>query len=133
MPRHELEHVVEEADAGPNVVPALAFDAEPHADVRLARVSVDYGTAHTPPSTSTATSVWRTTPAVMRMQPAQPGSRERSRTRMPLSANARTMSAGAPARSTLISTKLPALVQYRSPSLSHAAYSRSLHYDTCAP
>jgi hypothetical protein len=29
------------------------------------------------------------------MQPAQPGSLERSRTRMPLSANDRTMSAGA--------------------------------------
>ena len=79
--------------------------------VRLARLSVDYGTAHKPSSASTATSVWRTTPAVMRMQPAQPGSRERSRTQDAALGERPDDVGGLAARSTLISTKLPALVQ----------------------
>src|SRR5688572_28366645 len=109
--RHQLEHVIEKPDSGTDVVPPFALDAETHTNLRLARFSVDYGTPHKPSSTSTAASVCRTTPAVMRMQPAQPGSRERSRTRMPRSSNARTISAGSPARATLINTKLPALFQ----------------------
>ena len=52
--RHQLEHVIEKADAGTDVVAALAFDAEADANLRLARFSVDYGTAHKPSSASTA-------------------------------------------------------------------------------
>ena len=73
MARHQLEHVVEKADARANVVAALALDADADANLRLARSPVDYGTAHKPSSASMTISVWRTRPAVMRMQPPQPG------------------------------------------------------------
>ena len=55
--RHQLEHVVEEADAGTNVVSPFSFDPEPDPDLGLTRLSVDYGTAHTTSNAFTAASV----------------------------------------------------------------------------
>ena len=49
---HQLEHVIEKTDSGAHVVAALAFDADTDANLRLARSSVDYGTAHRPSSAS---------------------------------------------------------------------------------
>ena len=41
MSRDELEHVVEKADAGVHVVPALAFQADPHVNPRFLGRSID--------------------------------------------------------------------------------------------
>src|SRR5947209_2382921 len=130
--RGQLEHVIEKADAGGDLVPAFALDAEAHANLGLARSSLDQGTAHSPSSASIAVSVWRTSPAVIRMQPLQPGSLERSRTRMPRAASAATTSSGSLTVPTLMSTKLPPLFQYGRCSRSHAAYTSSRDSSTCA-
>src|SRR5437773_4483960 len=90
MPRSELEHVVQKPDARTNVVPALALNADSDTNVRFACPPFNYGTAHRPSSASTTSSVWRTNPAVTRMQPSHPGSFDRSRTRMPRVASAST-------------------------------------------
>ena len=54
--REQLEHVIEESDAGRDVVPASAVEFDPHPDLRLRRPSVDQGAAH---STSSSTSMQR--------------------------------------------------------------------------
>ncbi len=41
MPRDQIQHVVEEANARLDVVPPVALDAEAHLDPGLARAAVD--------------------------------------------------------------------------------------------
>ena len=76
----ELEHVIEEADAGADAVAPLPLESEAHDDPRLPRPPIDYGAAH---RTSSITAMQRrvcsTMPAPIRIQPAQPGSVDRSR------------------------------------------------------
>ena len=43
VPREQLEHVIEEADAGADVVAALAVDDQPSADLRLGRLPIERG------------------------------------------------------------------------------------------
>src|SRR5439155_20941278 len=80
MTRDQLQHVIEKADPGVNPVASSAVERQPQRDLRLSRAAADYGAAH---STSSITAMQRrvcsTIPAAMRMQPAQPGSVERSR------------------------------------------------------
>ena len=40
--REQLEHVIEEPDAGADLVPALALEAERQRDLRFGRPSIDY-------------------------------------------------------------------------------------------
>jgi hypothetical protein len=42
----KLEHVIEKANAGRNLVPAPAFNDEPAADLRFFRVALDRGASH---------------------------------------------------------------------------------------
>src|SRR5262249_37402410 len=78
--REQLEHVVEKADAGPHAVAPGAVESQLQADLRFGRTATDQRAAH---STSSSTSMQRrvcsTTPVLMRRQPPQPGSVERSR------------------------------------------------------
>ena len=78
--RDELEHVIQEPDARADPVSPPAFEAQAHLDLRFLRPSIDYGAAH---RTSSIAAMQRrvcsTMPVAMRMQPAQPGSVERSR------------------------------------------------------
>ena len=69
VPREQLQHVIEEADAGAVVERAVAIDVQGAADLRLGRAPVDHRAAHTSSSAATAFSVCSTTPAVTRMQP----------------------------------------------------------------
>ena len=46
VPREQLQHVIEKADAGADVVAALAFERERQRDLRLGRSSIDYRAAH---------------------------------------------------------------------------------------
>ena len=65
-------------------------------DLGFGRPTIDHATAHRMSSrAASACSVWATMPAVMRMQPAQPGSLERSRTKMRRWRSASTIAAGA--------------------------------------
>ena len=78
--REQLEHVIEKADAGPHLIPALAVEAERQRDLRLGRPPIDYRAAHRTSSiTAMARCVCSTMPVAMRSEPAQPGSVERSR------------------------------------------------------
>src|SRR3954462_12655005 len=87
VPREQLEHVIEEADAGRHLIAPLAFDPERQPDRRLARLPIDYRAAHsTSSSAAMARRVSSTMPAVTRMQFSHPGSAERSRTRTPRAA-----------------------------------------------
>src|SRR4051812_28618058 len=131
VPGEELEHVIEEADAGADVVTPASFDRQLQADRRFARVAFDQRAAHTTSSKAgIRRSVSATRPAVMRMQPSQPASRERSRTRIPRSASAATM-AGA-AGPTRTRTKLARLGHDCSPSRAHAAAIRRRDSSACA-
>src|SRR5689334_18800658 len=80
VPRQQLEHVIEEPDAGPDTVPPAPLDRELQRDLRFRRPAIDHRAAH---RTSSITAMNRfvcsTMPAAIRMQPAQPGSVERSR------------------------------------------------------
>ena len=88
--RHQLEHMVEETNAGRDVVTAAPLDPELQSNRRFARVARDHRPSHsTSVSASIARLVSSTTPAVTRMQPSQPGSFDRSRTLTPRAASAR--------------------------------------------
>src|SRR4029079_19244501 len=131
MASEELEHVIEEADAGGDVVSAAALDAELQANWRLARLPRDYGAAHrTSSKAAAARRVSSTRPAVIRMHPAQPCSGDRSRTRTPRSASAATMRATS--GPTMTSMKLAALGQVRRPSREQASERRALDSAACA-
>ena len=78
--REELQHVIEEPDAGRDVVLAPPVEDERQADNRFGGPPIDYRAAHrTSSSTASPFRVCSTIPVVIRMQPAQPGSLERSR------------------------------------------------------
>ena len=80
VPREELEHVIEKPDARTHAVPPLALEGDRERDAGFLRPAIDYRAAH---STSSIASmqprVCSTIPVVMRTQPSQPGSVERSR------------------------------------------------------
>src|SRR4051794_19033540 len=80
VPCEQLEHVVQKADAGADVVLAAAVDRERQRNLRLRGPPVDY---HTPHRTSSITAMQRfvcsTMPVAIRRHPAQPGSEDRSR------------------------------------------------------
>src|SRR5204863_4156958 len=119
MARDQLQHVIEKADPGVDPVASPAVERQPQRDIRLSRAAADYGAAH---STSSITAMQRrvcsTMPAAMRMQPAQPGSVERSRMYTPRAkAPSTRRSVCAPAQT---STKFDRLLQYFSPSRSQA-------------
>ena len=72
----ELQHVIQEPDPGPHVVAPLAVEREPERDRRFRRDPVDGGPPHrTSSSAASSACVCSITPAVMRRQPAHPGSR----------------------------------------------------------
>ena len=83
----ELEHVVEEPDAGPDVVSALAVERQLDGDRRLRRLPFNHAAPH-----RTSSSAWMhawvcsTTPVVIRTQPGHAGSRDLSRTCTPRAA-----------------------------------------------
>jgi hypothetical protein len=54
---HQLEHVIEKANASGDVVPALALDANAHANLCFACPPVDYGATHKPSNASMTISV----------------------------------------------------------------------------
>jgi len=77
---HKFEHVVEETDSGRDLVAALSFEPQSHEDLRLFRPTIDQRAAHrTSSMAATARRVCSTIPVAIRMQPAQPGSVDRSR------------------------------------------------------
>ena len=73
--RHELEHVVQETNAGLHAVAAPAVERDGESDGRLARASLDHAAPH---KTSSMAAIPRlvcsTSPVAILMQPAQPGS-----------------------------------------------------------
>ena len=80
VPREQLQHVVEEPDAGLHLVAALALDAQRDVDPGLARVPLDHALPHRISSmASMHARVWATSPVVTRTHPWQPGCRSRSR------------------------------------------------------
>src|SRR6185295_4713991 len=125
VPGEELQHVIEKADPGPDVVSAGALELQRQRNLRLRRVPVDYRAAHTA-SSSTARPrlVCSTTPAPIRRAPSHPGSLDRLRRKIPRAFAASTTSATrSPMR---ISTKLASLFQYFSFNRSHVAYTSAL-------
>ena len=52
--RHEVQHVIEKADAGAIVVAALAVERQRDLDLGLGRAPIDYSFAHNASSVSTA-------------------------------------------------------------------------------
>src|SRR5688572_5581153 len=126
VPREQLEHVIEEPDAGPDVIAAAAVDCQRAFNLRLGRLAIERRcSAHrclpaaTDSSASMAAAVWSSMPAVIRMQPGVVGSCERSRTCTPRAASACTTSGTA--SPTWTSTKLAALSQKVRPSARHAS------------
>src|SRR5260370_31101938 len=111
MARDQLQHVIQEADAGRDVVAPLALECQRDSDPGLGRPPVDHRVPH---KTSSMTSMQRrvcwTTPVAMRMQPSQPGSLERSRMYTPrAAAPATSASVRLPAQTR---TKFASLAQY---------------------
>src|SRR5262245_2275577 len=81
MPGEEVEHVVEKPDAGGHVVGTAAVERQPDVDPCFVRLPIHYAAPHnTSSSASIIVRVWSTTPVVIRRQPGDAGSRERSRT-----------------------------------------------------
>ena len=87
--REQLQHVIEEADAGADVVPALPVDRQPPLDLRLRRTSIErrgsrFIAPASPPrpirALRCAALVCSSIPAVIRMHPGVAGSFDRSRT-----------------------------------------------------
>jgi hypothetical protein len=79
--REQLQHVVEEPDTGRHLVAPLALDTERDVDPGLAGVPRDHAFPHSSSSMASMHAwVWATNPVVMRMHPAHPGCRSRSRT-----------------------------------------------------
>src|SRR5262249_24010331 len=56
VPREELQHVIEEPDAGPHLIASLAVESESEGDLRLGRTTLDQRAAH---RTSSMTSMQR--------------------------------------------------------------------------
>src|SRR5688572_13581398 len=133
----QLEHVIEETDAGADVVAAAAVDRQRACNLRLGRLTIEPRCsthrclpAATDSSASMAAAVWSSMPAVIRIQPGVVGSFDRSRTWTPRAASAWTTSGTA--SPTCTRTKLAALSQNVRPSVRHASYSRFRDSVTCA-
>src|SRR5256885_1106854 len=72
VPRDELQHVVEKANAGAHAVATAALERQPQRNLRLAGAAIDYRAAHSTSSiTATARLVCSTTPVAIRRQPAR--------------------------------------------------------------
>src|SRR5258708_2239640 len=105
MPSKQFQHMVEESNAGGNLVPSSAIDVQRKVDASLVGVALDASLPHattsgvilssakTSRSAAKSCSVCASEPRVMRTQPSQPGSEERSRTRIPRSFMAATNAA----------------------------------------
>src|SRR5882762_7669080 len=97
VPGKEFQHVIEESNAGGNLVLSAAIDVQREVDAGLVGVALDASLPHamtsglilssarTWRSAVSSCSVCASEPRVMRTQPSQPGSEERSRTRIPRS------------------------------------------------
>src|SRR5512143_2833381 len=110
VPRGQLQHVIQEPDAGFDVVPPVPVECQAQGDRRLRRLALDYTSPHrTSSSAATRARVSSTTPAVIRTHPLQPASAERSRTNTPRAASA---SAIRPASLKRARTKLASLFQW---------------------
>ena len=95
VPGKQLQHVIEEPDAGGHLVLAPAVDVQHRPDRGFLRLALDRSPSHAgllspqPISFSVSCSapsrrsVCSRQPAVMRTQPSQPKSDDRSRTRIP--------------------------------------------------
>src|SRR5581483_9012083 len=46
VPREQLQHVIEEADAGADLIPAAAFNRQLQADLRFFGLALNYASAH---------------------------------------------------------------------------------------
>ena len=80
VPGDQFEHVIEEANAGADPVPAVAVEIDRHRDTRLGRAPVNYTAPHNTSSMlCTRRRVCSTMPVPIRMQPAHPGSVDRFR------------------------------------------------------
>src|SRR5580698_3084273 len=153
--RKQLQHVIEEANTGRNLVTALAFNGEFKLDARFSGISYNHcaacsrcfallcGHALLPPRRRTTSASWRAAvalficsrvPMVMRTRPSQPGSLDRSRTNTPAARMRRTNSACCAPISTRI--KFARLGQRRTLAVSSAvsnsvrAASTSLTYQS---
>ena len=85
--REQLQHVVEKADAGPDVVSAAAVERQPDGDRRFRGLPFNHAAPHrTSSSASMHAWVCSTTPVVMRTHPGHAGSRDLSRTCTPRAA-----------------------------------------------
>src|SRR5579884_44916 len=104
MASEQLQHVIEEANAGGDFVLATPIDVQHQCDFGFVRIAVQLGGPHGAPacacvgdfsgatqsmafntfgSVCKSRSVCSAAPTVMRTQPSHPGSLLRSRTRMP--------------------------------------------------
>ena len=122
VPRDQLQHVIEEADAGRDRRSGRAPRCRASARIDVSRVcAIDHRAAHrTSSSAAIARRVSSTSPAVMRMHCPQPGSLRTIAD--PHAARAPEPSTTAAARSpTRTSTKLAALGQVCRPSRAHAS------------
>ena len=71
--REQLQHVVEEPDAGADVVAAATVERQFEMDLRLGGLPVDHRAAHrTSSMPAMHRCVWATTPVVIRTHPAHP-------------------------------------------------------------
>jgi hypothetical protein len=78
--REELEHVIQEPDAGRDRVAAASLERQRHPDLRLGCLAIDHAASHNISSmASRQRRVCSTMPVVTRIQPAHPGSADLSR------------------------------------------------------
>ena len=78
--REELEHVIQEPDAGGDPVTAAPLERQRHSNPGLGRLAIDHPASHNISSmASRQRRVCSTMPVVTRMQPAHPGSADLSR------------------------------------------------------
>src|SRR5271156_5237494 len=113
--RDLLQHVIEESNSRRDLRLAAAIEVQPQADVGFFRPSLQRRLPH-----SNLFSSWRSSrvcasvPSVIRTYPSPPKSLERSRTRIPLRANAATTRfVRLPS---LTSTKLPPVLKHFAPN-----------------
>src|SRR4029079_3620728 len=124
MAREQLEHMIEEPDAGRDLVPAFPLDRQLQQNLRLGRPPFDYRAPHRKSSMAfRQRSVSATTPVVIRMQPSHPGSPVLSRMKMPRAFSAAVIAADCgPTRAR---TKLAPLCQVSKPWRAQNSYSSS--------
>src|SRR3954470_18920063 len=126
----QLQHVIKKANAGGNFVLPASVNIEPNFDVGLFRLAMNLGFPHfatfsckpicskTVGNVAINRALCSAAPTVMRTQSLQPGSFERSRTKMPRSRMALTN--GLFTAPKYISTKFARLGQYLIPRLNNS-------------